>query len=173
MIERIDTQNSCGGCHREVPAEKLAAQIVGIGKRYGDDDIPRVRGIREGLDVFESLFIAEVETFFDQLQDIQKTYVEAKKEAWNKIFPKIMAMQDKFAETLPEKLPTPPGMPESPVSPKEIAGKVKEFQETANKHAVEQADAVIDFAKQQQEQVKTVVTEAVDNIEKNIEEKAE
>ena len=118
-------------------------------------------------------FRSNMETFFDQLQDIQKTYVEAKKEAWNKIFPKIMAMQDKFAETLPEKLPTPPGMPESPVSPKEIAGKVKEFQETANKHAVEQADAVIDFAKQQQEQVKTVVTEAVDNIEKNIEEKAE
>ena len=118
-------------------------------------------------------FRSNMETFFDQLQDIQKTYVEAKKEAWNKIFPKIMAMQDKFADTLPEKLPTPPGMPESPVSPKEIAGKVKEFQEKANQHVVEQADAVIDFAKQQQEQVKTVVTEAVDNIEKNIEEKAE
>ncbi len=114
-------------------------------------------------------FRANVETFFEQLQDIQEAYVEAQKEAWNKIFPKIMAMQDKFTETLPEKLPTPPGMPESPVSPKEVAGKVKEFQEMANKHVAEQADAAIDFVKKGQEQVKAAVTE----IEKNIAEKAE
>ena len=118
-------------------------------------------------------FRANVETFFEQLQDIQEAYVEAQKEAWNKIFPKIMAMQDKFTETLPEKLPTPPGMPESPVSPKEVADKVKEFQEMANKYAVEQADAVIDFAKKGQEQVKSAVTEAVDKIEKNAEETEE
>ena len=116
-------------------------------------------------------FRSNMETFFEQLQDIQKTYVEAKKEAWNKIFPKLMEMQDKFADALPEKLPTPPGMPESTVSPKEIVGKVKEFQEMANKHAVEQADSVIDFAKQGQEQVKTAVTEAVDKIEEKIDEK--
>lgn len=114
-------------------------------------------------------FRANVETFFEQLQDIQETYVEAQKEAWNKIFPKIMAMQDKFTETLPEKLPTPPGMPESPVSPKEVAGKVKEFQEMANKLVVEQADSAIDFVKKGREQVKAAVTK----IEKNIAEKAE
>lgn len=118
-------------------------------------------------------FRANMETLFDQLQDIQKTYVEAKKEAWNKVFPKLMGIQDKFAESLPEKMPTPPGMPESPVSPKEVAGKVKEFQKMANKYAVEQADAVIDFAKKGQEQVKSAVTEAVDKIEKNAEETEE
>ena len=118
-------------------------------------------------------FRANVETFFEQLQDIQEAYVEAQKEAWNKIFPKIMAMQDKFTEALPEKLPTPPGMPESPVSPKEVAGKVKEFQEMANKLVVEQADSAIDFVKKGQEQVKAAVTETVDKIEKNIKEKAE
>jgi maltose-binding protein MalE len=64
-------------------------------------------------------------------------------------------------------------MPESPVSPKEVAGKVKEFQEMANKHVAEQADAAIDFVKKGQEQVKAAVTETVDKIEKNIEEKAE
>lgn len=114
-------------------------------------------------------FRANVETFFEQLQDIQEAYVEAQKEALNKIVPKIMAMQDKFTETLPEKLPTPPGMPESPVSPKEVAGKVKEFQEMANKLVVEQADSAIDFVKKGREQVKAAVTK----IEKNIAEKAE
>ena len=51
--------------------------------------------------------------------------------------------------------------------------KLKEFQEMANKHVAEQADAAIDFVKKGQEQVKAAVTETVDKIEKNIEEKAE
>ena len=110
-------------------------------------------------------FRAGMDTFFEQVKDIQETYIEARKEAWNKIFPKLMAMQDKFAESLPEKLP---GMPEGAVTPKEVADKVKEFQEMANKHAVEQADSAIDFAKKGQEQVKAAVTEAVDKIEEKL-----
>ena len=118
-------------------------------------------------------FKSGVETFFGQLQGIQETVIEARKEAWNKIFPKLLEMEDKVAEALPEQLPTPPGMPASPVSPKEVISKVKEFQETANKHAMEQADSTIDFVKKGQEQVKAVVTETVNNIEEKIEEKAE
>ena len=43
----------------------------------------------------------------------------------------------------------------------------------ANKHAVEQVDSAIDFVKKGRKQVKAAVTETVDKIEKNIEEKAE
>ena len=118
-------------------------------------------------------FKSGVETFVGQVQEIQKTVNQARKEAWNKVFKKIMEMEEKVADTLPEELPTPPGMPAAPVSPKEIVTKVKEFQEKANKHAVEQADAVIDLVKKGQEQVKEAVTDAVDAIEKNIEKKPE
>ena len=113
-------------------------------------------------------FKSNMETFFEQLQGIQETVIEARKEAWNKIFPKILEMEDKVAEALPEELPTPPGVPASPVSPKEVITKVKEFQEMANKHAVEQADSAIDFVKKGQEQVKTAVAETVDKIEEKL-----
>ena len=113
-------------------------------------------------------FKSNMETFFEQLQGIQETVIEARKEAWNKIFPKLMELEDKVAEALPEELPTPPGVPASPVSPKEVITKVKEFQEMANNHAMEQAESAIDFAKKGQEQVKAAVTETIDKIEEKL-----
>jgi 5,10-methenyltetrahydromethanopterin hydrogenase len=113
-------------------------------------------------------FRANMETFFDQMQEIQKTVIEARKETWNKIFPKLMEMQDKITDNLPEELPTPPGAPVNPIKPKEVMSKVKEFQEMANQHAVEQADSALDFCKKGQEQVKATVTETVDKIEEQL-----
>lgn len=110
-------------------------------------------------------FQSGVETLFGQLQALQETVVEAQKDAWNKILPKLEEIQEKFTEKLPEELPTPPGMPASPVSPKEVAGKLKEIQKTVAKHAQEQADTVVEFCKKGQEQVKEAVKETVKNIE--------
>ena len=114
-------------------------------------------------------FKKNAETFMDQLQDIQKTLLEARKEAWSRIFPKLIAMEQTYADNLPEEVPTMPGMPASPVNPKEIAGKVIEFQETANKNAMEQADAAIEIVKKGQEQVKEAVKDAVSAIEEKAE----
>ena len=114
-------------------------------------------------------FKKNTETFMDHLQDIQKTLIEARKEAWNRVFPKLIAMEQSFADTLPEEVPTAPGMPASPIKPKEIADKVIEFQETANKNAMEQADAAIEIVKKGQEQVKEAVKDAVSTIEEKAE----
>ena len=114
-------------------------------------------------------FKKSTETFMDQMQGIQKTLIEARKEAWNKIFPQLIAMEQSFADNLPEEVPTAPGMPASPIKPKEIAEKVIEFQETANKNAMEQADAAIEIVKKGQEQVKEAVKDAVSTIEEKAE----
>ena len=102
-------------------------------------------------------FKENMEAYYEQMRGIQETVIEARKEAWNKVFPKLMEMQDNFASALP-------GMPASSVTPKDVMDKVKAFQEMANKHAMDQADSVIDFYKERQEQVKTAVADTVDSI---------
>lgn len=97
-------------------------------------------------------------TYYEQMREIQDTAIEARKEAWNKIFPKLMEMEDNFASSLPEKMPV------GSMTPQEVMDKVKEYQEMANKHAMEQADSMVDFYKQRQEQVKDAVAETVDSI---------
>jgi len=75
-----------------------------------------------------------------------------------------MDMQDTFAETLPDEVPTLPGFPQLPgISPKEFMKQVKEFQEMANAHIVEQADSVVDFTRKGQKKVRDAVNKAIDN----------
>lgn len=116
-------------------------------------------------------FKSTMEGCWETFQKIQQADLEARKEYWNKIFPMIMEMQDKAAAALPEKLPTLPGMPESTVKTQEVVDKVKEIQEMANKHMMEQADSVIDLVKQGQQKAKEAVEETVKNIEKNLDNK--
>lgn len=116
-------------------------------------------------------FKSNVDTFWDQMQKMQDTNQKIWKDYWNKAFPLYMEMQDNFVSTLPEKVPTPPGMPPCPVTPKEVMGKVKEFQETANEHMKEQVDNAYDFRKKAQEQARTIITETVKNIEENLDKK--
>ena len=113
-------------------------------------------------------FKSTVDTFWDQMIEMQKTSMEAWKEQWDKAFPQLMEMQDKITDNLPEELPTPPGAPVNPIKPKEVMSKVREFQEMANQHAVEQADSALDFCKKGQEQVKATVTETVDKNEEQL-----
>ena len=113
-------------------------------------------------------FKSTVDTFWDQMIEMQKTSMEAWKEQWDKFFPQLMEMQDNFIASLPDELTAMPGMPA--IKPKKVMEKVKEFQETANKHAVEQADARIDFVVESQQQVKEAVKYAVESIEEKVEE---
>ena len=110
-------------------------------------------------------FKSYVETFWDQMEELHRTTMDNWKKQWEKAFPQLMDMEDTFASYLPDEFPALPGMP----SPKEFMGKLKEFQEMANKHAVEQTENFMDFVKQGQQQAKTAVKDAV----KSIEEKAE
>ena len=116
-------------------------------------------------------FKSAMEGVWGTLQKIQQADLEARKERWNKIFPMLMEMQDKAAAALPEKLPTPPGMPESTVKTQDVVDKVKELQEMANKQMMEQADTVIDLVKQGQEKAKEAVEETVKTVEEKLDEK--
>jgi len=117
-------------------------------------------------------FKSTMENFWGQMQDMQKTSMDNWKEQWNKTFPQFLEMEDNFIDSLPDELPTLPGMPSSPMTPKEFMDKLKEFQEMTNKHAVEQADSVFDFFMQSQQQAKAAVSDAVKNFEEKVEKTA-
>ena len=109
-------------------------------------------------------FKENLETYYKQMREVQDTVIEARKETWNKVFPKLMEMQDNFASSLPEKMPSIPGMPDSSMTPEDFMDKVKKYQEMANQHAMEQADSMVDFYKERQEKVKEAVADTVDTI---------
>jgi len=101
------------------------------------------------------------ENFYDQWRKFQETAYEARKETWNRIFPQLLDMQDKIASVLPQEIPTVLGS----VNTKELADKLREFQETANQYAVEQADTAAEFYRKGQDQVKEAVVGTVKSIE--------
>lgn len=111
---------------------------------------------------------SNMESFWEQAIETQKATKEAWKEQWNKVFPKILEMQDNFASSLPEELPTPPGVDAGDMNPKYFMDKLKEFQETANKHAMDLADAAFDFRMKAQEQAKALAVDAAETIENNL-----
>ena len=117
-------------------------------------------------------FKANLESYWNQLRDMQDSSTEATKEQWGKFFAQIMEMQEIFAASLPDEIPSLPWLPDffkPSMSPRAFMEKVKEFQEMANAHAVEQADSFLDFCKKGQEQAKGMVSEAVKNVEDKVE----
>lgn len=117
-------------------------------------------------------FKANLESYWNQLRDMQDSSTEATKEQWGKFFGQIMEMQEIFAASLPDEIPSLPWLPDffkPSMSPRAFMEKVKEFQEMANAHAVEQADSFLDFCKKGQEQAKDMVSEAVKNVEEKVE----
>jgi len=111
---------------------------------------------------------ANMATYYDQMREIQDVVIEARKDAWNKIFPKLMEIEDKITESLPDEVHAVPGVPATAINPKKYMGKLKEFQEMANEHAVEQADTAVNFYKEGQQQVKEAVSETLDTIEEKL-----
>ena len=115
-------------------------------------------------------FKANAEKLWDQYEDMQKAAKKAWKEQWETFFAQLMGIEQTVADALPDEKVSVPGMPAAPVSPKEIVEKAKEFQETANAHAVEQANKAFDYRMQQQQKVKEIVTDAVQKVEDNLDE---
>ena len=76
-------------------------------------------------------FKDSMDAIWDQYKDMQKAARKAQKEQWNTFVSQFLEMEQTVADSIPEDAPTLPGMP----APKEFIEKVKEYQETAHKHA--------------------------------------
>ena len=113
-------------------------------------------------------FKANAEKLWDQYEDMQKAAKKAWKDQWETFFAQLMGMEQTFADALPDEKISVPGMPAAPVSPKEVVEKAKEFQEKANAQVVEQADNAFERRMQRQQQVKEMVTDAVETVEANL-----
>ena len=111
-------------------------------------------------------FKSSVEKLWKQYEDMQKAAKKAWQEQWDTFFTQLMDIQQTVADTLPDEKASLPGMPAT--SPKEIVEKAKEFQQKANARAVEQVDNMFKFQMDQQKQVKEIVTDAVKNVEDNL-----
>ena len=105
--------------------------------------------------------------FWEQMIDMQKSAMDSYKEQWNQFFEYMMDMEDTFAESLPDEVPSLPGFPVGQwpaISPKEFMKQVKEFQEMANKHFIEQADSAADFSVKGKEKLCDIVNKALDSV---------
>ena len=106
-------------------------------------------------------------SFWDQMIDMQKSSIDGNKSQWEQFFAHMMEMQESFADSLPDELPNLPGMPAAvkKVSPKAVVKKMKEFEELANEHAMEQADTANDFFIQGQEKARDLAKEAKESLD--------
>ncbi len=112
-------------------------------------------------------FKSNLDTFWGQMRDMQKSYMEMNKEQWDTLFDQWTEMEESFIESLPDEIPGIPAFL-MPFAPKEFLKKDKEFREMAKKHAEEQAESFTDFAKQRQESIDEMISDGTKNIKDNI-----
>lgn len=105
------------------------------------------------VDDIKSNMKTNTKTFCEQRIDMRKSSIEASRDRWNQFFEYMMSMQDSFAASLPDNEVSLPGFPSVSISPKECMKQLKEFQQMANAHFMEQADSVVDFFIKGQEQI--------------------
>lgn len=110
-----------------------------------------------------------MKTMYDQMIDMQKSTTDASRDQWNQLFEHLMDMEETFINSLPDEVPTVPGLPPLPISPKEFMGRIKEFQKMSNDHIVEQTDSAVDFYLKGQEKVGDIVNTAMENRIKDLE----
>ena len=101
-----------------------------------------------------------VKSYWTQNIDMQKSSVENKKKQWNQFFDYMMEAQDTFTESIPDDTSS---MPFGKIINKSNMKRLKEFQEMANEHFVEQADSFADFMIKGQEQVYDMVSSAMES----------
>lgn len=88
---------------------------------------------------------SDMKSFLNNSIEMQKASANSAKEQFNQLFAYTMGLHDGLATILPGKLPTIPGLPIDPVSPKDLVLYAKEIQELANEHFVKQMDSQVDF----------------------------
>ena len=111
-----------------------------------------------GNDSMKDNIKSTMKSFWMQNIDMQKSSVDNGKEQWKQFFDYMMEMQETFTASLPEEAASMP----FGFSPKGVMKRVKDFQEMSNKHIVEQADSVVDFCIQGQQQLYDIVSTAMD-----------
>ena len=84
-------------------------------------------------------FKANMEKYWDQLQDAQKKAIEEQLEKWSKEYPQLEKLEDYFEDALPDELPSLPDVPSNEFSLNDLMDKLKEYQELTEKHAEEEA----------------------------------
>ena len=111
-----------------------------------------------GNDSMKDNFKSTMKSFWMQNIDMQKSSLDSSKEQWKQFFDYMMEMQETFSASLPEETAAMP----FGFSPKGAMKRLKEFQEMSNKHIVEQADSIMDFCIQGQQQLYDIVSTAMD-----------
>ena len=99
-------------------------------------------------------FRENMKTFWTKKIELEKSSIEAFKDHWNMKYDLLMEMQDAVVGALPEET-------KLPVSPKGIMDEVKKFQELSKTHFTEQADSIVDFYFQGEEQLLDVLYETM------------
>ena len=108
---------------------------------------PGVRDSREAAETSDS--------YREQMKEMRKQSMKASREQWNSWFSRYMDMQDAVIASLPDEVPSMPGMPAffmPAMSPRAFMKKNREFQEMANAYALEQADAFFRFMMREEEE---------------------
>ena len=114
---------------------------------------------------------SDMKSFLNNSIEMQKASADSAKEQFNQLFAYTMGLHDGLATILPGKLPTIPGLPIDPVSPKDLVMYAKEIQELANEHFVKQMDSQVDFFIMAQQKTVEMIPELPD--EDELEEAAE
>ena len=104
-------------------------------------------------------FAANMKSFIEKTTDMKKASADGAKEQYDQFFAYLMGLQDGIAATLPDELPAILGLPAPAVSPKDMAAALKEFQEMANDHFVQQMDSRVDFLFQTQQKAVDMIPE--------------
>ena len=144
------------------------APPLGAWKQTGNQD-----GAKDDASEKKENIKSTVKSFWTQQMDMRKSTIESNKEQWNKFFGYLMEMQDTFTASLPDDLSSLPYGQLFCMAPKDVMKRLKEFEEMANKHFMEQADSFADFCIEGEKQFYDFVSTAMDNAAKKNEEAEE
>ena len=83
-------------------------------------------------------------SFWDQMYEMQKTSMNAAKAQWNQAFEQMLDMEDSFAASISRSIPSIPGLPVDFFKPEELVEWLKNLQEMFNRHLTEGSDFFMD-----------------------------
>ena len=112
-------------------------------------------------------FKSNVETLWDQLEDMQDSSVEATKEQLDILFDHTGKMEKSLIDSLPDEAPA------AFFPSKDVLKKRKEAREELNKYNKEQFDSFLDYAKKRQDKFREAVSDGVKDAEEKVKKKVE
>ena len=124
--------------------------------------MPNMRDGEGGWDWDGGEVRSGMKKLWERMIDMQRSTLDASREQWSQFFEQLMELQGLFTESLPDEAPSLPGLGQLSVSPKKFMEQLKEFQEMANEHLVEQADSAADFSIKGQEKLCAVICTETD-----------